>query len=141
MATTSTSACGALADPPRSAARLKLVGDDGVDQPPVHVVEAHDLIAADGEAGLADGGAGRALGLGRDVERDQDDERNGEQESGEDQPGDLVGARLVDRQPLGELLGTATLAGLRGWPRRAAAADVRGAHASASSISRSTSSP
>ena len=82
----------------------QLIGDDRVDQRAVHVVDADDLVAADLEAGFADRGAGGALRLGGDIQRDQHDEADREHEGAERQAGELVGARLVDRQPLGDLL-------------------------------------
>ena len=106
------------------------------------MIDADDLIAADGKPGLADRGPGGALGLGRDIEGDEHDDADGEHERAEDQPGELVGARLVERELVGDRFGTATFGGLRGLARAtAAAANMRGGHASASAIRRSTSSP
>ena len=79
--------------------------DDAIDQRPVHVVDADDLVAADGEARFADRGAGRALRLRRNIQRDQNDESDREHESGEDEAGELVGAGLVDRELLGDAPG------------------------------------
>ena len=121
---------------------VKLVVDDLVDARAVEVVEADDLVAADHEAGAADRGPGRAFGLGGNVERDQRDYSDREQEGEEGQAGKPIGARMVDRQPLGDPLGHDLGRRLaRLGPVPASAPDVRRAHRNASSISRSTSSP
>ena len=121
----------------------KLVGDDLVDGAAIHVAEPDNLVAADGEAGVAHRRRRRTLGLRGNVEGHQDDERDREHERAEDEAGDLVGARLVHRQLLRDFLrhrdarALARLAACR-WT----AADVGGSrHCRASAISRSTSSP
>jgi hypothetical protein len=58
---------------------------------------------------VPDRSASRTFRLGRDIERDQHDESDGEHERAEHQPRDLVGARLIDRQPLGEFPGYSDL--------------------------------
>ena len=131
MAATSTSACGALADPPRSAARSQFVGDHGVDQLPVHVVEADDLVAADGEAGAGrppSPAARSALaGMSSATSDDDADRRAGSRRR--PSPASLLARAWSTGSLLAIFSGTATLAACAAWraPRRTAA-DVRGAH-------------
>src|SRR4029450_7658295 len=76
-----------------------------------------------------------------DVERDHDDHAHRQQEGSEREPGEAVDARVAGL--VGGALRLGRLALL--WAGGSAAADVRGGHsaasASASAISRSTSSP
>ena len=121
---------------------VKLVGDHPVDGSAVHVVQADDLIAADGEAHLADRRARRPLRLGRDIEREQHDGADCKQEAAEDDARDLVRAPLIDGKPFREPLRDRDfrrLARLR--PSAPAPSHMCCAHPNASSIRRSTSSP
>ena len=136
MPATSTKACGALSPPAELAARRSSSVTHSVDRRPIHVLEPDDLIAVHREARAPDHRTGGSPGLCRNIERDDHDDADREQEGGEHQSSELVCAPLVDGQPFCGLLGAFARAGAG-----STAPDVRRTHWSASSISRSTSSP
>jgi hypothetical protein len=122
---------------------MQLVVHHLVDELAIHVVDADDLVAADGEASSPNRGTGRALGLRGNVERDDNHQADRKEESAKGQSGELVGARLVDGQAFRDLLRHRDLGRslARLCPSASTTPDMRLAHPSASWISRSTSSP
>ena len=120
----------------------QFVGDDGIDETAVHVVDAGNLVAADPEARFANRRSGRPFGFGRDVQGDRHDQPDGENERAEHKASNLVRSRLIDRKTLGYPLWHRNLGRfLRLRAARAAPAYVSHAHCSASAIRPSTSSP